>query len=1130
MELPALPDNRAISAIWAGSRRAGPTPRPRLSPVRRAANLTPSWEGGAWPFFLCCAARGACANLLPVKSCGVFFFFLLLALALLLPAFRDPAGLVVGDISHPGLQGELFHQWDFLHNAREGRLWSYYFSDQVSLPDGQDIREYIGFSLHLFFYLPFIGLRGLVAPYNILILFTLALNGFCAFLLCRRLTRAYWPALACGILFLVSPYAGLKIEQGFLQKAILWWIPLFLLGFIRWLETGRKRDAFGAGLAWAGMLLTYAPYAWYALPAAAIFLTLRPRGPAPENGAIRPRLRGAWPMLLPALPAWCLLMFLLPQAGLEPVEGSIPAAIAEAPVGSLDLLHPFRFFPYAGFRPAVAGLPLGLSAVTLATALAGAFRRSPWRWAFLALAFAALLIAPGPWPSSGGVILSGTPLPHYFLSLYAPWGKRLGYAIRILPFFELAAIALASYALAGIRSNAMARALCVGVIALAAAERAILAPELFPPIVTAARPDEDTAWLRARTRVNLHLPFNVRGDEPHAYCALAARSNTRMMNRYLRPQAEGFPIPPLPGAAPETLVNYLADLRQIGVTHVVIHPRLLAIPPPPWRDPNGRERMVEPYSLDDLSVLREWLGPPVYESPGRMIVYATRPESELRALLDARPRQPAIRNAEALLIREARAQALDQAPGIARQTRAFENRLIVRELIDRSGGRIEPTDGEMRAEFAAHPERYSLAPQARLHHFLVPLPPDADTAARAAAWLEVERLLETVAAGPREAFEAGHEMTRSDPGGLHWGDLGFIGPGRLPPDIEQEVFALQAPGDCAITEDAEGYHLFRLMDFRPGRAFRFDEARDAIRDQCMHERRSIEAQRLALAASRADPIKDDMVFIEGGEFRMGSTRPEIDWAADMARRFVGRIKPVRREWFEDEECRIVRVRPFFLDRREVTIREARAFFHVSGRRPPEDWAGLPPEADDLPAGGLTWAEADAFAAWAGKRLPTVEEWEYAARGPGRRVFPWGNELPDGNRANYADSRLDVPWNDPEHDDGFADAAPVGSFPAGATPDGILDMAGNVREWTATILMGVVDPATHTIWPASRRGIIPGGERLPAMRMRAVKGGSFDGAADDLRAADMRMLPEDTRHPSVGFRCARDAAQSANDGP
>ena len=139
-------------------------------------------------------------------------------------------------------------------------------------------------------------------------------------------------------------------------------------------------------------------------------------------------------------------------------------------------------------------------------------------------------------------------------------------------------------------------------------------------------------------------------------------------------------------------------------------------------------------------------------------------------------------------------------------------------------------------------------------------------------------------------------------------------------------------------------------------------------------------------------------------------------------------------------------------------------------------------------------------------------------------------MPDGNRANYADSRLEVPWNDPEHDDGFADAAPVGSFPAGATPDGILDMAGNVREWTATILMGVVDPATHTIWPASRRGIIPGGERLPAMRMRAVKGGSFDGAADDLRAADMRMLPEDTRHPSVGFRCARDAAQSANDGP
>lgn len=1063
-----------------------------------------------------------------MKSCGVFFFFLLLALALLLPAFIAPTELIVGNIAHPGLQGELFHQWDFCHNAKEGRLGHYYISDQVSWPDGQDLSQFIGFSLHLFFYLPFLGLRDLVLPYNLLILLTLALNGFCAFLLCRRLTRAYWPALVCGILFLISPYAGLKIEQGFLQKAILWWIPLFLLELIRWLETGRKRDAFGAGLAWTGMLLTYAPYAWYAMPAGAIFFALRQRSLEPENGPnMRVRLRALWPALLSALPAICLLMFLLPQAGLDPTEGHIPAVIAEAPVGSLDLLHPFRFLPYAGFRSAVAELPLGLSAVTLVAALIGLFRRNSWRWAFLALAFGTLLIALGPYPSSCGRILSGTPLPHYFLSLYAPWGKRLGYAIRVLPFFELAAIALAGYALAGVRSKATAKALCLVLIALAAIERASLLPELFPPIVTNARLDEDTAWLREHTRVNLHLPFNIRGDEPHAYCALAARSNTRMMNRYLQPQAEGFPIPPLPNASPETLANYLADLHELGVTHVVIHPRLFDIPAPPWRDPNGRERMVEPYSPDDLAILRYWLGPPVYERPGSMIAYATRPGAELRALLDACPHPAAVQNPEALLMREARSQGLDQAPEIVRQVRAFENRLIIQALLDQAGGQLEPTDAEIRSEFAAHPEKYSREPQIRLHHFLIPLLPNTGPTKRATAWLKVEALLESVAGDPREAFEAGNEMTRSDPDGLRWGDLGFIRPGQLPPNVDQELFSLQTPGDCAVTEDEAGYHIFRLMDFRPGRTFRFSEVRDAVRDNCRRERRRMEAERLAknLATNQSGIISNDMVYLAGGEFRMGSTESEIDRAADMARRFVGRFKPVKREWFEDETCCLVKVHPFFMDRNEVTVGEARTFFNATGRRQPHDWDGLPLEANDLPAGGLTWAEADAFATWSGKRLPTAEEWEYAARGPDRRTFPWGNELPDGNRANYADSRLDVPWNDPAHDDGFSDAAPVGSFPGGATPEGIIDMAGNVREWTATLMMGIVDPATHTIWPATQCNIIPNGNKLPVIRMRVVKGGSYDGAADDLRASDMRMLPEDTRHPSVGFRCAQDAEES-----
>ena len=177
--------------------------------------------------------------------------------------------------------------------------------------------------------------------------------------------------------------------------------------------------------------------------------------------------------------------------------------------------------------------------------------------------------------------------------------------------------------------------------------------------------------------------------------------------------------------------------------------------------------------------------------------------------------------------------------------------------------------------------------------------------------------------------------------------------------------------------------------------------------------------------------------------------------------------------------------------------------------------------DSWPATGVTWEEASAYAAWLGKRLPTAEEWEWAARGAERRFFPWGDDMPDGTRANYADKQLDVPHNDPAHDDGFAGLAPVGAFPAGATPEGIMDMAGNAREWTSSQALGIRD-ADHHIWQwENRPEHLRGPERRPEL-MYVVKGGAFDSAADDLRCSDMRMLPPDTRHESMGFRCVRDA--------
>lgn len=214
-----------------------------------------------------------------------------------------------------------------------------------------------------------------------------------------------------------------------------------------------------------------------------------------------------------------------------------------------------------------------------------------------------------------------------------------------------------------------------------------------------------------------------------------------------------------------------------------------------------------------------------------------------------------------------------------------------------------------------------------------------------------------------------------------------------------------------------------------------------------------------------------MVRIPAGSFMMGSNDGYDD------------EKPVHQ----------VRVSAFEMDVTEVTVAQYRSCVSVGACDPPNS-AGRcnfgQGGKDDHPVNCVDWDQATAFCAWAGKRLPTEAEWEYVARGTDGRTYPWGNEAPS---EQLCWGRYPFPGT----------TCPVGAYPAGDSPFGVKDMAGNVWEWTSTEYCDSYAP------------------RADCDSARVIRGGSWDiDDAQIVRAADRGMDAPAVRNDYHGFRCAR----------
>lgn len=304
---------------------------------------------------------------------------------------------------------------------------------------------------------------------------------------------------------------------------------------------------------------------------------------------------------------------------------------------------------------------------------------------------------------------------------------------------------------------------------------------------------------------------------------------------------------------------------------------------------------------------------------------------------------------------------------------------------------------------------------------------------------------------------------------------------------------------AARMEEMRGLSTYNLKD----EAARIRAAGEDIQlhRQNEHPVTKVETYSVAEAQALLSPEQwrelDTMIAVPGGAFMMGTDRERAD----------PQDKPAHR----------VKLKSYLIDKYLVTNAQYARFVAATGHRPPLNWKdGKIPMGEALyPVTMVSWFDADSYAAWAKKRLPTEAEWEYAARGPKSLRWPWGNEMDP--------ARLNTYYS-------VGHATKVTAYPKGASPFGVIDMAGNVSQWVEDdylpypgskapmdIFQGKVAVAAS---PEDRSmkvvDLVPVNQRYKVVRGGSWKSDPFSTASYH-RASQWPNLASDF----FGFRCAKD---------
>lgn len=262
-----------------------------------------------------------------------------------------------------------------------------------------------------------------------------------------------------------------------------------------------------------------------------------------------------------------------------------------------------------------------------------------------------------------------------------------------------------------------------------------------------------------------------------------------------------------------------------------------------------------------------------------------------------------------------------------------------------------------------------------------------------------------------------------------------------------------------------------------------------------------EGKKLAIERAKL-PAHDEMVKVPAGPFLMGSDK-KVD----------------RNAYSAELPQRTIHLDAYEIDKFEVTTVQYLKYILAKDLPPLIDWqydgGNFQETMANHPVMHVSWADAAAYCAWAGKRLPTEAEWEKAARGDDGRIYPWGNEMAGLSRANFGRTGLSGPVRDrPERLLLYPPIISVDKYDNAASPYGTLQMAGNVAEWVADWY----DKEYYKTAPDKN----PKGPEKGTQK--SFRGGGWIDSTPSVRTAQRNGTDPNTKMNWMGFRCARDAKE------